>query len=180
MRPWPVARGIWGRGAALTRFVKAALALSAAYAASAPQIDALAETHPPLLENIVSPLGLDGFVTAARLPEPSGDILQTGKTVWAENCENCHGGDRITGAPKITSTKRWKERIARGLPELFAHAQDGFLGPTFKEMPARGGNPELSDAEVQAAVAFMVWASGGAAEVEAWISEQSLSSTGGK
>ena len=52
------------------------------------------------------------------------------------------------------------------------HATNGFLGKTYAEMPARGANPNLSDAEVAAAVAFMVWASGGADAALAFIKQK--------
>ena len=73
----------------------------------------------------------------------------------------CHGGNKATGSPKITATKKWKPRIAQGLPTLIEHAVQGFIGKTYSEMPARGGNPDLTDEQIASAVAFMVWASGG-------------------
>ncbi|KCV82664.1 cytochrome c5 [Actibacterium atlanticum] len=105
---------------------------------------------------------LEGFITRDRLPDPNLPALVMGGEVWADTCENCHGGNKLTGAPKITSDKAWARRIEKGMDVLVAHAIDGFIGPTYKEMPARGGNSDLSDDAVKAAVAFMVWASGGA------------------
>lgn len=115
---------------------------------------------------------LEGFVTVDRLPEPSQPVLSQGQDVWGAVCENCHGGNKLVGAPKITDEKAWSKRIAKGLPVLFTHAIEGFYGPTFKEMPARGG-ADLSDDEVHAAVAFMVSQSGGADVVTAWLAEVS-------
>ena len=120
----------------------------------------------------LSERGLKGFVTVDRLPRPASAVLAGGRAVWGENCQNCHGGDKLTGAPKITSAKKWRKRIDQGLPVLFQRAREGFLGPTYKEMPARGGNPDLTDEQVEAAVAFMVWASGGAATVETWLQDE--------
>jgi cytochrome c5 len=45
---------------------------------------------------------------------------------------------------------------------LVDHAINGFVGPRYTQMPSRGANPDLTDEQVSAAVAFMVWASGGA------------------
>ncbi|MEL6587198.1 MAG: c-type cytochrome [Pseudomonadota bacterium] len=115
-----------------------------------------------------TPDGLDGFVTMDRLPVPADPVLRQGREVWGDTCENCHGGNKLTGAPKITSTEAWAPRITQEMDTLFAHAIEGFVGPKYAQMPARGGNPTLSDAEVRAAVAFMVWASGGDAVAEAW------------
>lgn len=106
------------------------------------------------------PKGLDGFVTVDRLPVPALVALAQGRTIWGGNCQNCHGGDKLTGAPKITAVAAWEPRIAQGIDVLVAHATDGFTGPRYTQMPARGGNPALSDHEVALAVAFMVWASG--------------------
>lgn len=141
---------------------------------------AWAEETAPKLEDVVSAKGLKGFVTADRLPLPADPTLAKGRAVWASECENCHGGDGLSGAPKITSEKKWAKRFAQGLPTLFGRAKEGFLGPTYKEMPARGGNPDLTDAEVEAAVAFMVWASGGAEVVDAWLSQPSNTTDGDK
>ena len=98
-------------------------------------------------------------------------MLAEGRVIWGETCENCHGGNKPTGAPKITSTEAWEPRIAQGFDVLLLHAIKGFLGPRYTQMPARGGNPDLSDAEVTLAVAFMVWASGGEAEAARFLED---------
>lgn len=115
---------------------------------------------------------LDGFVTRDRLPDPENATLMAGGAIWADTCQNCHGGNKLTGAPKITSQDAWAPRIAQGMKVLFTHALEGFIGPTYSQMPARGGNPDLSDAEVRAAVAFMVWASGGEETALDWANSQ--------
>ena len=95
-----------------------------------------------------------------------------GGAVWEDTCQNCHGGNKLTGAPKITSTDAWAPRIAQGLDVLFGHAIEGFIGPKYAEMPARGGNSDLTDDEVRAAVAFMIWASGGSELASEWATSQ--------
>jgi len=123
---------------------------------------ALSAASPVAADQVASRAGLDGFVTLDRLPIPDQPELALGREIWGDSCENCHGGNKLTGAPKITSTKAWAPRIEQGLALLVQHASEGFIGPKYKQMPARGGNPDLSDTDVAQAVAFMVWASGGA------------------
>lgn len=116
--------------------------------------------------DIASKRGLDGFITVDRLPVPDDPLLQSGRLVWGDSCSNCHGGNKATGAPKITSTLAWAPRIEQGMTVLIDHALSGFVGPKYTQMPARGANPDLTDTEVAAAVAFMVWSSGGAVTVQ--------------
>lgn len=111
---------------------------------------------------------LDGFVTVGRLPVPENAFLALGRDVWGDTCENCHGGNKYTGAPKITLSEDWAPRVEKGMQTLVQHAITGFTGPRYTQMPARGGNAGLSDHDVAAAVAFMVWASGGAATATAY------------
>ena len=47
-------------------------------------------------------------------------------------------------------------RIAQQRQTLYRHAIDGFVGADYAIMPARGGNDELTDAEVKAAVDYML------------------------
>ena len=115
---------------------------------------------------------LEGFVTRDRLPDPELPVLMRGGSVWEDTCQNCHGGNKLTGAPKVTSAEVWAPRIAQGLDTLFSHAIDGFIGAKYAQMPARGGNPDLTDEDVRAAVAFMVWASGGQDAALAWAETQ--------
>jgi cytochrome c5 len=115
---------------------------------------------------------LDGFVTFERLPEPSDPYLAQGRMVYGDTCQNCHGGNKATGAPKVTSTKAWARRIEQDMDVLIAHAINGFVGPKYTQMPARGANPDLTDDEVASAVVFMVWISGGAEMAQTYITEQ--------
>ena len=118
---------------------------------------------------VVADRGLDGFVSVDRLPVPEASFLQEGRAIWADTCEGCHGGNKYIGAPKITSLKAWEPRIAQGMEVLIDHAVNGFVGPKYTEMPPRGANPDLTDEQVAAAVAFMVWTSGGDAVVETYL-----------
>lgn len=91
-------------------------------------------------------------IVNAALPD---NDLQKGAKIWTDNCFSCHGTGRA-GAPKIGEKSQWAPRIAQGVEVLIGHALTGFYGKGGTEMPARGGNPSLSDEDVQAAVAYMV------------------------
>ena len=49
----------------------------------------------------------------------------------------------------------WGARIAQGVETLHSHAIAGYTGPA-GVMPARGGNPALSDDQVKATVDWML------------------------
>jgi cytochrome c5 len=80
--------------------------------------------------------------------------LEAGRLVWRGTCVRCHGTG-LAGAPRITDREAWAPRIAKGMDVLVEHALNGFQGPAGTEMPARGGNPDLTDDQVTLAVAFV-------------------------
>lgn len=83
-----------------------------------------------------------------------GTRLAHGRAIWLANCETCHAYG-IAGAPIPMQPDDWRARLAQGQATLYQHAIEGFFGPTDTMMPARGGNEQLSDDEVRAAVDYM-------------------------
>lgn len=77
-----------------------------------------------------------------------------GQQVYQATCVVCHGAG-IAGAPKLDDKGQWAKRIAKGVDTLYASAVNGVTGSA-GAMPAKGGNPALSNAEVKAAVDYMV------------------------
>ena len=77
-------------------------------------------------------------------------MLAEGKAVYEKNCGTCHASG-VAGAPKFGDKAAWKEHIAHGLEHMAEIAIRGEGA-----MPPRGGNPKLSDAEIRAAVAYMM------------------------
>nr|WP_183324976.1 c-type cytochrome [Halomonas cerina] len=73
-----------------------------------------------------------------------------GESIYNNVCMACHETG-AAGAPVRGDEAGWGERTGKGFETLVSHAIDGF-----NAMPARGGNPNLSDEEVQAAVAYLV------------------------
>ncbi len=81
-----------------------------------------------------------------------GVLAASGKAVYDKTCALCHAAG-VAGAPKPGNAADWNPRIAAGGPaRLYKSALEG----TPKGMPAKGGNPQLTDAEVRAAVDYMV------------------------
>ena len=77
-------------------------------------------------------------------------MLAQGKVVYEKTCVACHGSG-VAGAPKVGDKTAWKKLVAEGLHDLTEVAIRGEGA-----MPPRGGNPALSDAEIRAAVAYMM------------------------
>lgn len=84
-----------------------------------------------------------------------------GQEIFEQSCKACHGATSpIPGAPKITKVDDWKDRIAQGEDVLVKRAIEGFVGKGGM-MPAKGGNPSISDEDIKATVQYMVKQSGG-------------------
>ena len=77
-----------------------------------------------------------------------------GKVIYESLCHSCHETG-AGGSPKLDDTAHWAPRIAEGLATLQKHAIEGYTGSRGM-MPARGGNPSLTDEQVKATVEWMV------------------------
>lgn len=84
-------------------------------------------------------------------PAPKADAAQ-GKQTYTQACAFCHDKG-VAGAPKLGDASAWSARMAQGKDVLYATALRGKGA-----MPAKGGNPSLSDDAVKAAVDYMVTA----------------------
>jgi cytochrome c5 len=80
---------------------------------------------------------------------------RSGKEVVDTVCAECHATG-AQGAPKIGDAKAWSQRASQGLTALTDHAIKGI-----RQMPAHGGNPNVTDFEIERAVTYMVNQSGG-------------------
>ena len=92
---------------------------------------------------------------AAGAPAPATAAAKAdGKKIYDTTCVACHGPG-IAGAPKFGDKSAWTARIAEGNNTLYTHAIQGFQGKG-GVMPPKGGNTTLADADVKAAVDYMV------------------------
>ena len=76
-----------------------------------------------------------------------------GKTIYDNLCTGCHTSG-AGGAPKLDGAGMGG-RAAKGLELLVKHAIEGYTG-TAGVMPAKGGNPALTDEQVKVTVEWMV------------------------
>ena len=104
-------------------------------------------------ENI-SPVAQVAVANESVTKSGSENSISAEKIIKA-NCAMCHAGG-LMGAPKIGDVALWAPRIAQGKDMLINNAIKGI-----RMMPAKGGNPKLTDEEVAAAVISMANASGG-------------------
>ena len=110
----------------------------------------------------IKPVGQVSVASAETQREPVKNAVaaaspgRDGQQVYQASCFVCHGAG-IAGAPKLGDKGQWAKPIAKGLDTLYASAVNGTQGSAgVMPMPAKGGNPALSDAEVKAAVDYMV------------------------
>jgi cytochrome c5 len=96
--------------------------------------------------------GAGGEVMNALIP--AANAAGGGEATYKATCQVCHLAG-VAGAPKYGDKAAWKDRIAQGKPTLYERAIKGFQGKV-GFMPAKGGNASVSDADVKAAVDYML------------------------
>lgn len=89
-------------------------------------------------------------------PALGADTPRPGDQTVTQICSMCHAPG-LMGAPKIGDSEAWQARLKSagsidGLTESAEHGK--------RSMPPRGGHPELTDADLKAAIEFMLSKSG--------------------
>ena len=79
---------------------------------------------------------------------------RTGEAVFNAVCTSCHSAG-VLGAPKVDDKAAWTPRAAQGLDGLLKSAVNGK-----NSMPARGGDPTITDEELTNAIVYMTGKAG--------------------
>jgi cytochrome c5 len=122
----------------------AAPAAAPAPAAPAPAATAATTTAAPTAGAASAPTA--GAPAATATASAGGE----GKAVYDQTCHVCHATG-LAGSPKFGDKAAWAPRIATGMDKLYNAALHGL-----NAMPPKGGNTALTDAQVKAAVDYMV------------------------
>jgi cytochrome c5 len=111
-----------------------------------------------LVTNQFKPTPADDSAALARI-KPVGDVVlaeasgpvgqKTGEQVFQQVCKACHEAG-LAGSPKFGDKAAWAHVLAQGQQTTFQHAISGI-----RAMPPKGGNPDLTNEEVQRAAAYM-------------------------
>ncbi|HYF98133.1 MAG TPA: c-type cytochrome, partial [Coxiellaceae bacterium] len=76
--------------------------------------------------------------------------MAQGQQIYQENCAACHANGE-GGAPKLGDKEAWSGRIQQGMPTLIEHSINGY-----HDMPANGACMDCNNAQIKAAVKYMV------------------------
>lgn len=108
-----------------------------------------ATSRPTTAKPAEAPAAQPAPVVVAAPPAAPSDLVH-GQQIYRQACAFCH--DRgVAGAPKTGDVAAWNARLAQGMDALYTAAIRGKGA-----MPAKGGNPSLSDTDVNAAVDYMI------------------------
>ena len=76
--------------------------------------------------------------------------MAQGKEIYGQDCAVCHS-DNVNGAPQLGDKSAWAGRIQQGMPALIQHSIEGY-----NDMPANGACMSCNNAQIKAAVKYMV------------------------
>ncbi|MDN6180791.1 MAG: c-type cytochrome [Halomonas subglaciescola] len=137
-----------------SKLIKSGLAalgalLSVSGAQAAMDQDAIAERLAPVGQVCLASEDCGSASAPAASSSDDGGAAD-GEGIYSNVCSVCHDAG-VAGAPVHGDEADWAERTEKGFETLLDHAINGFNG-----MPARGGNPDLDDDDMHAAVVYMV------------------------
>ncbi|MGM0616274.1 MAG: c-type cytochrome [Pseudomonadota bacterium] len=122
---------------------------SSAFAQEEAARNAIAERLAPVGQLCLQGQDCGTASAPAESSSDSGDDIDGGD-IYSNVCAACHESG-AAGAPIRGDEEAWAERTEQGFATLLDHSING-IGA----MPARGGNSNLSDEEMEAATKYMV------------------------
>lgn len=94
----------------------------------------------------LKPIGVSAVAGAVATTASAG---RSGKEIYDAVCTACHATG-VLNSPKFGDKAAWEPRAAAGLDSLLNSATNGK-----GSMPAKGGDPSITDAELKAVVLYM-------------------------
>jgi cytochrome c5 len=91
-----------------------------------------------------------GLMALVTMGAASSVMAADGKTVYEASCVACHAAG-VANAPKFGDKAAWAPRVATGKAALLASVKAGKGA-----MPPKAGNAALTDADIGAAIDFML------------------------
>lgn len=95
----------------------------------------------------------DAAAKAAAASQVAYGGTMDGAVIYDNLCAGCHKSG-AGGAPMLVATGMGA-RVSKGMDTLYQHSIEGFQGSAGM-MPAKGGNPALTDDQVKATVDWML------------------------
>ena len=81
---------------------------------------------------------------------------ENGKAVYETTCIACHGAGGKGEIPGVPDFTKKKSPLSKSDAELFQNLLNGFQSPgSFMEMPAKGGNPDLTEQDIQDVILYL-------------------------
>lgn len=80
----------------------------------------------------------------------ASERMEDGLKAYEAQCASCHSTGK-NGAPVASNPEDWKTGSELWDAVLVEHAKNGYLG-----MPAKGGDPDMSNYEVEVAAEYML------------------------
>lgn len=108
------------------------------------------EVDPELTATLIQPVAR---VELRMVKEEPGK--RTGEQIYKNVCTSCHAAG-VLGAPATGDAAAWAPRLELGFDALVASVTNGKGA-----MPAKGGGADLTDTEIQRAVAYLANGAGG-------------------
>lgn len=91
-----------------------------------------------------------GSASAPAVASSSSGGSADGEAIYNSVCMACHDTG-AAGAPIHGDEAAWADRVTKGFDTLLDHSTNGF-----NAMPARGGNPNITDEEMLAVTKYML------------------------
>ena len=99
-------------------------------------------------------VALASFVTPAAAS--ASDPVEMGRKVYSQTCVACHGANGKGMIPGVSDFTKAEGPLSQSDEALIASIRDGLVkaGKPLS-MPAKGGNPPLTDEEIQAVLEYL-------------------------
>ncbi|MGQ4276823.1 c-type cytochrome [Pseudidiomarina sp. E22-M8] len=100
----------------------------------------------------IAPVGQvrTGSADAPDAGDSGSAAARSGEVVYNQFCAACHTSG-VLGSPKMNNAADWEPRLAQGMDTVLKHAIEGY-----NAMPPKGTCGDCSDAEIQAAIDYMI------------------------
>lgn len=95
-------------------------------------------------------------LSGGALADDQTDTVAAGKAVYSQTCVACHGANGKGAIPGVADLTASDGALSKSDEDLIKSISEGVQSPGSPlAMPAKGGNPTLTEADVKAVIGYL-------------------------